>query len=304
MYLGSVVGCFVIHNLTNGESFSHLFSVMTTTEIISLITSVLIVGVPFPLLPLHLGYSVSKTNFTWKKNIHWPKNGWGIFVGLVFFTISAGCVVVADYQLYETAEYLKMFNTFSKLFHFLPFFYLCLSSFLIASWVTFINDEVSAVKASECPKLHQVKNCVSQYECFGEGFSSTFLLIFAVSQILGTFSIFRAVSQLLDWKETLIFFQNTFLAFGLMINTFTLASILDDVHKNLLSLCKVLDRIYTETEDRKEEKFVRILKDEILQTGPMTAMGFFDIDRSTITAMGSFTATYIVILLQFRIGEK
>ena len=90
IYFGSVVGCFVIHNLTNGESFAYLSSVMTTTGMISFVTFVLIVGVPFPLLPLSLGYSVSRTNFTWKKKkMHWPRNGWWIFVGFGFFTIAA-----------------------------------------------------------------------------------------------------------------------------------------------------------------------------------------------------------------------
>ena len=89
-----------------------------------------------------------------------------------------------------------------------------------------------------------------------------------------------------------------------MINTVTLANILDDVHKNLSCLGKVVDKLYEDTKDKKEEKRLKNLKEEIHQTGPMTAMGFFSINRSTITAMGSFTATYIIILLQFRIGEN
>ena len=195
--------------------------------------------------------------------------------------------------------FIKLINLISQLSNFLPFSYLTILSLLIASIVAFINKEISLVHNTTFPKLLQVRKCLNNFNLIKEGFSETFFLILGASQLLGTFCIFTAIARFFHWTGIFVFLYYLFIFLGLMIHTLGLVNSYDNMHK-----IKVLDRMYIENENLREEKHLKVLKGEILQIGPITAMGFFSIDRSILTAMGSFTATYIVILLQFRIGEN
>ena len=47
-----------------------------------------------------------------------------------------------------------------------------------------------------------------------------------------------------------------------------------------------------------EKKFFQ----EIESLGPLTGLGFFDIEKSTLTSMVSTALTYIIILVQFKMS--
>jgi hypothetical protein len=151
--------------------------------------------------------------------------------------------------------------------------------------VAFIDNEIALVHENTFPKVLQVLNCLDYYCKFKDGFSEIFLLIFGASQLIGILCIFTSIA---DWDGIFVFLYYLFVFLRLIINTFTLVNCLDNLNKNLLSLCKVLDRNYIENETRREEKCLNVLKGEILQIGPMKAMGFFSIDRSLLTSFSFF----------------
>ena len=49
----------------------------------------------------------------------------------------------------------------------------------------------------------------------------------------------------------------------------------------------------------QEEKKLLDLIYQVQEETPFTALGFFDVDRSTLTSILATSATYIIILLQF-----
>ena len=49
----------------------------------------------------------------------------------------------------------------------------------------------------------------------------------------------------------------------------------------------------------QEEKRLMDLIYQVQEESPFTALGFFDVDRSTLTSILATSATYIIILLQF-----
>lgn len=49
----------------------------------------------------------------------------------------------------------------------------------------------------------------------------------------------------------------------------------------------------------QEEKRLVDLIYQVQEESPFTALGFFDVDRSTLTSILATSATYIIILLQF-----
>jgi len=49
----------------------------------------------------------------------------------------------------------------------------------------------------------------------------------------------------------------------------------------------------------QEEKRLLDLIYQVQEESPFTALGFFDVDRSTLTSILATSATYIIILLQF-----
>ena len=94
---------------------------------------------------------------------------------------------------------------------------------------------------------------------------------------------------------------------GLILNaaghlTYMFAIILgsDDLHNNLLALADALDEYEEKTMVKMEKVRVKNLKRKILNTGPLTGLGFFNINKESFVGLLSFAATYIVILVQFK----
>ena len=53
-------------------------------------------------------------------------------------------------------------------------------------------------------------------------------------------------------------------------------------------------------ENRKKRENILFLMYEIRQEEPFTAMGFFNIELSTLTSIVSTILTYVVVLVQFQ----
>ena len=53
--------------------------------------------------------------------------------------------------------------------------------------------------------------------------------------------------------------------------------------------------MFIETKDKEIEKLICKLEAE----GPFTALGFFEIERSTLTSLVSTIVTYLVVIVQF-----
>ena len=54
---------------------------------------------------------------------------------------------------------------------------------------------------------------------------------------------------------------------------------------------------------RKERRVAKDLLHELETIGPFTGLGFFNIERRTITSMVSVAITYLFILVQFKMVE-
>ena len=75
---------------------------------------------------------------------------------------------------------------------------------------------------------------------------------------------------------------------------------LDEVNNNTHVLGDVLDTIEEALEDKAAKVKVKHLRRKLLNTKPMSGLGFFNVDKTSFVGMISFAATYIVILAQFR----
>ena len=84
------------------------------------------------------------------------------------------------------------------------------------------------------------------------------------------------------------------------MSTLTIILHLDDLHSNLLDLLLPLDALEEKILNENKRVEIRNVKRRIQSCGPITGLGFFDINKSAFLGFLSFAATYIVILLQFR----
>ena len=57
--------------------------------------------------------------------------------------------------------------------------------------------------------------------------------------------------------------------------------------------------ILEETEDPKKEKEAMLLLYQVDQESAFNALGFFSIDRSTLTSLLGTILTYLIVLVQF-----
>ena len=108
----------------------------------------------------------------------------------------------------------------------------------------------------------------------------------------------------LTLKPTLFLVATSYvlLFLGWAINTFSLTRNLKRCFNAIVELVDKIDDRELDHLREAEDKRMRILKKKLLRLGPLTGQGFFLVDQSLLTGMLSFTLTYVIILLQFKIG--
>ena len=73
-----------------------------------------------------------------------------------------------------------------------------------------------------------------------------------------------------------------------------------------VTLQKTKQSLHSSTQSFEAKPYLKIfsLLQELERRGPLSGLGFFTIERSTITGMLSTAVTYIIILVQFRMSTN
>ena len=265
----------------------------------------------FPSLTVVLGYSMASIpqitfEYKIKKYPYW----WMMAISFVFYGVGSILGVVNDQErdYDEKVMLLKLLkSSVSFMSYFSSYCFLCFSSFLLVSWIAVLNDVILKQYNSSESGTGGINKCITLYSVFNESFGFLLFIIFVSSTFLTILSIFFLIASVLNEfqiEQIIMCFILLLTTFGYMTMMLAVTLSADGLHKNLLKLCENLDKLEEDLKEENERIRVRNLRMKILHTGPMTGMGFFNIDKNSFFGMLSFAATYIVILVQFKSGEK
>ena len=291
--------CFGTSFFLVGYNFE--FELNDQMEVYSLVVFALINFLIYPTMPSLIGYSLSKMECVLFES---PKNSSTMYLLSLFSLL---CFVLAsvlqafDWKFFEVS---KIIPFIMELFwHASPFIYLNISSFCLLSWIAALNGVICRESNSLTPNVCKINKCCNIYENFNKSFGTLLFVLFSTSSFLTIVNIFFVISALVQGvlsDQMLACVGMSLSAVGHLIFMLSIVLGCDEVHNNLLTLVDVLDTL----EETLEEKAVKVkaknLGRKILNTKPMSGLGFFNIDKNSFVGMLSFAATYIVILAQFR----
>ena len=119
------------------------------------------------------------------------------------------------------------------------------------------------------------------------------------------FSLFLGITQLFrseetGWEKTGLLLSNLMVTLSFSLNILGFTNILDDAFRKLGDMSTTLQQtLPSVTQDSEKKAMMNLIRD-IDKSGPFTGRGYFDITKSTLTAMASVGITYVIILVQFR----
>ena len=166
-----------------------------------------------------------------------------------------------------------------------------------------MNHAINKESNNVTPNTQGIKESWNLYDQFSKSFGGILLVLFSTSSfltIVNTFFVFSAFFTGVQAGQIFTCIGLGLSAVGHLICMLSIVLGLDKAQNNLLALSDVLD-ILEETLEKKAEKVkVKNLRRKIMNSKPISGLGFFNIDKNSFVAMLSFAATYIVILVQFR----
>ena len=158
-------------------------------------------------------------------------------------------------------------------------------------------------------EITHAKSCVEIYGKLEKGFGTFFIFVFSMSQFFIIFSLFLAMSQAVGsngsgWQRIIKSVSLLLVTFGLGLNIFGFACIMDTAHKSLKGIGHCLQEKKTHIPDEIERGEIMNVIMTIDKAEPLNGKGFFEITRGTLTGMMSVGITYVIILVQFRMSVE
>jgi len=272
------------------KSFVGTFETYTWVDSLSMFFMIFLLPASSCVMPMIMATGIPTIpSLALAEDLCWPKHGICCLLGAPLF-MSAN--TLALFGLLEpwisddswtptvTALFAIYFVILALWILYTGLFFTCL-----LSWVNKL-----ILKASVEPRLHPfdvANQCLNVYNCLQNGMSTAFYAFFTFSQFVWIFCVFSAISNLIgsgDRAEIQTVCQTVgYLCLSLanILSIVCLTFCLDSCHKSVRGTSK---------------------EEEVEDTRPLNGLGFFDIERGTLTSMVSTALTYIIILVQFKMS--
>ena len=214
-------------------------------------------------------------------------------------------------QLERSPEYLVKSIVISSVMVFLSFWYFSLCTFLLLVWIRKLNLIIlPGTNHSDMTIenfIQMVENKIWFYNHYQESFGKLHLFLFSVVQVWWITATYSGLSLFYTFSDFKYYSYNLFSCFIFSPAIFVYAALvtfsLHEVHDSLMKHIPLLNKFEESGSSDKQLSKIRNLKEELRNTGHITAMGFFEISRSTVVSMLSFGLTYVIILLQFKMSS-
>ena len=152
--------------------------------------------------------------------------------------------------------------------------------------------------------------CLDLYRKCKRGLSSYFAVTMAMDLSVLIISLYLSLNFLLGQKNILNIPKITFMCSTTSLSMYLIFWILiittgaENCHRALTDLTQPLRRRKVETvSDPRELAEIENIINDIESVGPFTGEGFFDVKKTTLTAMMGSTVTYLIVLIQFKTSE-
>ena len=229
------------------------------------------------------------------KNLKLPeeKSEFGFFV--IFFilgntAVASGLFNALSPKLGKYSFVFKIALMFIPIIIVLTITLLVLTSFLllIVAWSSHIMEMCEA--AGE----ESAKECLSLYTKFNDNMGPLLLTFFSTSQFAWISCFYNAIVMCSPSHNL-----NTAATIQLTV-AFTAWTVMFLIFLKILTF--QLDRQYRALQGLARLLPPGQLKSDLKRTGPVSACGMFNIERSTLTSMVSTALTYLIILVQFKLS--
>jgi hypothetical protein len=161
------------------------------------------------------------------------------------------------------------------------------------------------------------RSCLQLYSELERGLGPFFLFCFSFWQVSWIAFIFMGVAAIFGQQSVTAIAGFGLIGIGILLLVTSFTFCLATCHSGIKHLGRGVRADIRdlaagrEKEEAKDLLHVTLLlitlpvltpPQELEATGPLSGLGFFTIERSTITAMVSTAVTYIIILVQFRMS--
>ena len=192
-----------------------------------------------------------------------------------------------------------------------------ISLLCLSSWMKKFAEITKDIGPTQ--SVAMAASCLHLYARFQTGFGSYFLFIYSYLQFMWIFQLFlsfsMAMSGSLGIAKVCISVGYLIWSVAAIIQIVCLTFNMDDGYRSLRVLAKtVREDIRNMKPGMAKDKAKDLVQvtflifsltvQELERAGPLTGMGLFTIERSTITSMFSMAVTYIIILAQFKISMQ
>ena len=151
--------------------------------------------------------------------------------------------------------------------------------------------------------------CLDLYKKCKRGLSSYFAVTMAMDLSFLIISLYLSLNFLLG-QQNINISKITFMCSTTSLSMYLIFWILivttgaENCHRALTDLTHPLRRKKVEAvSDPRELAEIENIINDIESVGPFTGEGFFDVKKTTLTAMMGSTVTYLIVLIQFKTAE-
>ena len=154
--------------------------------------------------------------------------------------------------------------------------------------------------------LESIEKSYNMYCKFNKSFGPVFLVFFPICMLLTISNLFFIVSSIAydSEKSVMLILSMTFSVASDMLNILSISKGLHMAHESLLNLALKLDQLEQDRLQRPDLTQLQNLRRRLLNIGPITALGYFNLNKNAFVGYLSFVATYVVILVQFKSSEN
>ena len=167
----------------------------------------------------------------------------------------------------------------------------------ILSCIIFIANELDIILNSNSMSVENIKGLICKLRNTSTGIGNISVLFFMALQTSFIFGIYLV----LTFKGTFPMYAVMFVA---MNHSFILVFLnkIEEIYEQVSQIaCKARE----ESADRKSISEMTKIQAAVIELEtcvPFTGMGYFTIEKSTLTAMAANTLTYLIVLIQFNWG--